>query len=57
MTGELLTKGTLARDAAAKLASVDTVTKNAALDAIAAALVARADEIIEANKLDIAAAE
>ncbi len=57
MTGELLIKGTLARDAAAKLASVDTVTKNAALDAIAAALVARADEIIEANKLDIAAAE
>ena len=57
MTGELLTKGTLARDAAAKLASVDTVTKNAALDAIADALVARADEIIEANKLDIAAAE
>ena len=57
MTGELLIKGTLARDAAAKLASVDTVTKNAALDAIATALVARADEIIEANKLDIAAAE
>lgn len=57
MTEELLVKGTLAKDAAEKLASVDTITKDAALEAIANALVERADEIIEANKRDIAAAE
>lgn len=57
MTEELLTKGTLARDAAQQLAAVETSTKDKALEAIADALVAHADEIIEANKLDIAAAE
>lgn len=57
MTEELLLKGTLARDAASRLTAVDTVTKDAALDAIADALIARTDEIIEANRLDLASAE
>ncbi len=50
-------KGTLAKDAAEKLASVDTITKNKALDAIADALVAHTEEILAANRLDIEAAE
>ncbi|MBR0089316.1 MAG: glutamate-5-semialdehyde dehydrogenase, partial [Clostridia bacterium] len=50
---ELIEKGTLARDASYKLVSVSTVTKDNALEAIAAALVDKADEIIEANKIDI----
>lgn len=57
MTEELLRKGTLAKDAAEKLASVDTITKNKALDAIADALVAHTEEILAANRLDIEAAE
>ncbi len=57
MTEELLVKGTLAKEAAAKLASVETSVKDAALEAIADALVLRADEIIAANKMDIDAAE
>lgn len=57
MTEELLKKGTLAKDAASKLASVETSVKDAALEAIADALVLRADEIIAANKIDIEAAE
>ncbi|MBQ6557943.1 MAG: glutamate-5-semialdehyde dehydrogenase [Clostridia bacterium] len=50
---ELIEKGTLARDASYKLVSVSTVTKDNALEAIAATLVDKADEIIEANKIDI----
>ncbi len=50
---ELLTKGTLARSASQKLVSISTTTKNDALKAIADALVANADIIIEANKKDI----
>src|ERR671917_311362 len=42
-----------ARDAARALASLDTDTKNGALEAIAAALIARTDEIIEANARDM----
>ena len=57
MTEELLRKGALAKDAAEKLASVDTITKNKALDAIADALVAHTEEILAANRLDIEAAE
>lgn len=57
MTEELLRKGTLAKDAAEKLASVDTITKNKALDAIADALVAHTEEILAANRMDIEAAE
>jgi glutamate-5-semialdehyde dehydrogenase len=44
-----------ARDAARLLAALDTDTKNAALEAIAAALIARADEIVEANERDMEA--
>ncbi len=42
-----------ARDAARTLASLDTDTKNAALLAIADALIARSDEIVEANARDM----
>lgn len=57
MTEELLRKGTLAKDAVEKLASVDTITKNKALNAIADALVAHTEEILAANRMDIEAAE
>lgn len=50
---ELLEKCTLAKDASYKLISASTVTKDAALLAIADALTERADEIIAANKIDI----
>ncbi len=53
MNKELLEKGTLARNAAYKLVSVPTPIKDRALDAIAGALVLRADEIIAANEIDI----
>jgi glutamate-5-semialdehyde dehydrogenase len=42
-----------ARDAARALATLDTATKDAALHAIANALVARAPEILEANARDL----
>src|SRR5215213_2649473 len=44
-----------ARDAARALAALDTDTKNAALNAIADALIARTDEIVEANARDMEA--
>jgi glutamate-5-semialdehyde dehydrogenase len=44
-----------AKRAARALALVDTTTKNAALEAIAAALHARTEEILEANRLDMQA--
>jgi glutamate-5-semialdehyde dehydrogenase len=44
-----------ARDAARALAALDTDTKNAALLAIADALLARSDEILEANARDMEA--
>jgi glutamate-5-semialdehyde dehydrogenase len=44
-----------ARDAARVLVALDTDTKNAALQAIAEALVARADAIVEANARDMEA--
>ena len=44
-----------ARDAARSLASLDTATKDAALHAIADALIARTDEILEANAHDMEA--
>jgi glutamate-5-semialdehyde dehydrogenase len=44
-----------ARDAARALATLDTDTKNAALLAIADALIARTDEIVEANERDMEA--
>ena len=53
MNTELLTKGTLAKEAAYKLVSVTTETKNKALEAIATALTVKADEIISANNADI----
>lgn len=56
MTEELLKKGTLAKDAAYKLACAGTELKNNALAAIAEALDAHADEIIAANENDIKAA-
>ena len=48
---ELLEKCTLAKDAGYKMVSVSTVTKNNALEAIANALVERADEIIASKHL------
>jgi glutamate-5-semialdehyde dehydrogenase len=48
--------GERARAAARVLARADTATKNAALDAIAAALHAQADALIAANARDVAAA-
>ncbi|HWC25175.1 MAG TPA: glutamate-5-semialdehyde dehydrogenase [Solirubrobacteraceae bacterium] len=42
-----------ARDAARALAALDTDTKNSALHAIAAGLIVRTDEIIEANARDM----
>lgn len=53
MNTELLTKGTLAKEASYKLVSVTTETKNKALEAIATALTVKADEIISANNADI----
>lgn len=50
---ELTEKCTLAREAGYKLVSADTVTKDNALEAIASALVTKADEIIAANNIDI----
>lgn len=50
---ELMEKCSFAKEAAARLVSVDTVVKDNALEAIARALVDRADEIIEANNTDI----
>ena len=50
---ELIEKCTLAKEAGYKLVSVDTVTKDNALEAIALALVENADEIIAANNIDI----
>ena len=50
---ELTEKCTLAREAGYKLVSADTVTKDNALEAIALALVTKADEIIAANNIDI----
>ncbi len=44
-----------ARRAARVLASLDTATKNAALEAIAAALIRRTPEIVEANAQDVEA--
>jgi glutamate-5-semialdehyde dehydrogenase len=44
-----------ARDAARSLAALDTDTKDAALHAIADALIARTDEILEANARDMEA--
>lgn len=50
---ELIEKCALAREAGYKLVSADTVTKDNALEAIAAALEEKADEIIAANNIDI----
>ena len=53
MTEELLNKGTLAKEAAFALSTVPTAVKDSALEAIADALISRADEIIAANAIDI----
>ena len=53
MTEELIKKGTGARNAAFKLACVDSELKNNALEEIAKALEKRADEIISENKKDV----
>ncbi len=50
---ELTEKCIKAKEAASRLVSVSTVTKDIALEAIACALVERADEIIDANNSDI----
>lgn len=54
---ELIEKCTNAKDAAQKLISISTDVKDRALEAVAEALVARTDEIIAANKLDLENAE
>ena len=46
-----------ARSASRELARIDSATRDAALEAIAAALEARTDEILEANARDVAAGE
>lgn len=53
MTGELLKKGTMAKEAAFKLAAVGTETKNNALLRIAKALKENSEAIIEANGEDL----
>ena len=53
---ELETKGQAAKRAARQLARASTATKNAALIAIADALVARTKDIVAANEIDVAAA-
>ena len=53
---ELQTKGQAARRAARLLARASTATKNAALIAIADALIARTKDIVAANEIDVAAA-
>ncbi len=52
----LLYMGRLAREAARELALASTARKNAALEAMAARLEARADAILEANRNDVEAA-
>lgn len=54
---ELQTKGQAAKKAARELARVSTPVKNAALQNIADGLIARTEEIVAANKLDVSAAE
>lgn len=49
----LLSQAKTAKAAARKLAGVSTATKNAALEAIAEALIARQDEILAANTQDV----
>src|SRR5947207_1110796 len=46
-----------AKEASRTLARLDSATRDAALEAIAAALEARVDEIVEANALDMKAGE
>ena len=57
MFSELKEKGEGARQAARRLAILDTVTKNSALKAIAETLMERAPEILSANDHDIDAAQ
>lgn len=55
--GELLEKCSAAREAAGRMAGISTITKDNALQAVAEALVGGIDEIIAANRVDIANAE
>ena len=52
----MLYMGRLAREAAAALALATTETKNAALEAMAGRLEARAEAILEANRNDLSSA-
>ena len=54
---EVLDIGVRAKAAAHKLAGVSSATKDAALEAMASALTARADEILDANTEDLERAE
>jgi glutamate-5-semialdehyde dehydrogenase len=54
---ELEEKGRVARAAARKLAFTSTATKNRALTNIAESIIARQDEILAANKIDLEYAE
>jgi glutamate-5-semialdehyde dehydrogenase len=55
MNQELMRKGTAAKQAARVLATLNTATKNKALETIAATLEAQQDRILAANEKDIAA--
>ena len=52
-TSELAAKGAAARQAARRLAATSSKTRDAALHALANALVARQDDIVAANRLDL----
>ena len=52
-TSELATKGAQARQAARRLAFTSSKTRDAALHVLADALVARVDDIVAANRLDL----
>ena len=54
---ELIDKGKLAKQASYKLANLSTNVKNAALTAIADALISEADYILSENAKDIEAGE
>jgi glutamate-5-semialdehyde dehydrogenase len=55
MSDEIRQKGEIARQAARRLATLDTRTKNRALQAIAETLLARQEAILDANARDIEA--
>ncbi len=57
VASEVLKKAKLAKEAARKLAATSTSVKDAALEAMASAIIERADEILSANTLDVESAK